>query len=107
MVILSRVRSSRMGSGSLFRDKPDSRKIGLDQESGHPFWPSALFTLTGTLSYTVTETARQASSAPIIADCARNGFNWRDSSPKNLKSSCSSRHRPVDPGMRFGAAAGI
>ena len=57
------------------------------------------------------ENSRPADSAPHFARPARFSFTWRRPPPKNLKSSCSSRHKPPKPpGIRervFGAAAGI
>src|SRR2546428_8441260 len=40
------------------------------------------------------ENSRPADSAPCFAGLARFRFNWRDPSSKNVKSSCSSRHKP-------------
>jgi hypothetical protein len=37
--------------------------------------------------------ARSARSMDMIVNFAGISFNWRDSSPKNLKSNCSSRHK--------------
>src|SRR2546425_4884868 len=42
---------------------------------------------------------RPAESAPYFARLARFSSNWRRPSPKNLKSSCSSRHRQPKLGM--------
>ena len=41
------------------------------------------------------ENGRPADSAPYFVRLAGFSFNWRDPSPKNVKSSCSSRRKSV------------
>ena len=46
------------------------------------------------------ENSRRIDSTPQIARPAQFSFSWRDHSPKNLKSTCSSRHKSAKPSCR-------
>src|SRR5438034_6213242 len=73
--------------------KRNRRKMNPDPESGQGDLRSHSLHVDLHAELRHIENSRPHDSAPRFARLARFSFNWLDPSPKNLKSSCSSRHK--------------